>query len=359
MLSIAMIVKNEEANLGRALASVRNLADEIVVVDTGSTDRTMGIAAKYTGMIYSYKWCDDFAAARNESLRHCRGDWFIFLDADEAIWQDDHAAIRKAMLDPVTNIYEHTLRHYYKDGRSVSLDTVPQKCKGEYPLFSDSVAGRLFRNTPGLHFEGRLHEKICNQDGVTPHPKAWADFVIHHYGKVDLDREFAKREFYFRIAEKDYREHPTDDKRLFNYAMQARVANQWDAVIEAVEAYKAQGKQAPSSVATMAGEAMHHEQRYKEALEYFMIAIMAKGVNAYIYNRTAVTLAAMGRVDDAKKFLDMAIVASPGFTSSYLVLADIERQLGNHETAKSLVKCGLATNPTDPTLIAEAMKWGC
>jgi tetratricopeptide (TPR) repeat protein len=358
-LSVAMIVKNEEANLGRALASVRGLADEVVIVDTGSTDKTIDIALEHNALVFTFKWCDDFSAARNESLDLCNGDWIMFLDADEAVLQSDHAAIRESMRDPVINIYEHTLRHYYKDGRSVTLDQVPQSCEGDYPLFSDCVAGRLFRNAPGVHFDGRLHEKLCDATGETPSPRGWGDFIIQHYGKTDLRRDVGKQKFYFDIAKKDYQEHPDDDRRLFNYAMQARVAKEWDAITEAVDAYRARGKQAPSAVAVMAGEVAHHQGRHQEALDYFRVAIIVKGINAYVYNRTAVTLAAMGRVDDAKKFLNMAIEASPAFTSSYLVLADIERQSGNYTEAMRIIKSGLYKNPHDPTLIAEVHRCRC
>src|SRR5438132_14215088 len=80
-----MIVKNEEANLAECLSPVRSLVDEIVVVDTGSTDRTREVAAAWGARIFEFPWCDDFSAARNECLRHARGDWVLSLDADDRV----------------------------------------------------------------------------------------------------------------------------------------------------------------------------------------------------------------------------------------------------------------------------------
>jgi len=79
MISLAMIVKNEEATLAHCLESVKPLVDEMVIVDTGSTDKTIEIAGSFGAKIYHFDWCDDFSAARNESLKHCTGDWVLIL----------------------------------------------------------------------------------------------------------------------------------------------------------------------------------------------------------------------------------------------------------------------------------------
>lgn len=84
-ISLCMIVKNEEAVLGRCLESARGLADEIVIADTGSDDRTREIAAKYTKKIYSFAWTDDFSAARNFSFSKASGEYLLWLDADDVI----------------------------------------------------------------------------------------------------------------------------------------------------------------------------------------------------------------------------------------------------------------------------------
>src|SRR5262245_35181283 len=82
-LSLCMIVKNEAAHLEAALESVRGLADEIVVADTGSVDGTREVAARFGARLLGFEWCDDFSAARNFVLEHATGDWVLSIDADE------------------------------------------------------------------------------------------------------------------------------------------------------------------------------------------------------------------------------------------------------------------------------------
>ena len=84
-LSVCMIVKNEERFLGQCLASVKDIADELIVIDTGSTDRTIEIAREHGAQVGHFEWCNDFAAARNVSIAPATGDWILFLDADEEL----------------------------------------------------------------------------------------------------------------------------------------------------------------------------------------------------------------------------------------------------------------------------------
>ena len=84
-LSLNMIVKNEETNLARALQSVKNVVDEIVIVDTGSTDKTKAIAKSFNAKVFNFEWTNNFSAARNYALEKSDGDWIIYLDADEEL----------------------------------------------------------------------------------------------------------------------------------------------------------------------------------------------------------------------------------------------------------------------------------
>lgn len=90
-ISLCMIVKNEEAVLGRCLESVRDIADEIVIVDTGSQDKTIAIAKQFTKRVYPYKWIDDFSAARNYSFSKATKDFIMWLDADDVIDEESRA----------------------------------------------------------------------------------------------------------------------------------------------------------------------------------------------------------------------------------------------------------------------------
>ena len=97
-VSLTMIVRDEEENLARCLGSVRGLFDEIVVVDTGSVDRTKEIAREFGARVFDFVWIDDFAAARNEALAHATGDYAFWLDADDVVEPDEKEKLR-ALLD--------------------------------------------------------------------------------------------------------------------------------------------------------------------------------------------------------------------------------------------------------------------
>lgn len=115
-ISLCMIVKNEEDVLERCLASVADLVDEIIIVDTGSTDQTIQIASKFTKQIFHYTWCNDFAAARNESFAHATKDYVLWLDADDILLEEDRNKLRvlkktlDTRYDAVTFVY-----NYYSD----------------------------------------------------------------------------------------------------------------------------------------------------------------------------------------------------------------------------------------------------
>ncbi len=139
-LSVCLIVRNEERFLDRCLASIKDLASQIVVVDTGSFDRTVDIARQHGAEIHTFAWCDDFAAARNAALEHATGDWVLVLDADEELPASSHDSLRKHLREPGVIAWRLPIvdAGREQDGRSF----VP----------------RLFRNAPGIHFVGRIHE---------------------------------------------------------------------------------------------------------------------------------------------------------------------------------------------------------
>ncbi|HLP14673.1 MAG TPA: glycosyltransferase family 2 protein, partial [Bacteroidota bacterium] len=105
-LSLSMIVKNEEARLAECLESMKHVADEIVIVDTGSTDRTIAIARAYGARVIEFPWNGSFSDARNTSLSNCRGEWVIFLDADERLEKASVPTLRRLLRDPSVSAYE-------------------------------------------------------------------------------------------------------------------------------------------------------------------------------------------------------------------------------------------------------------
>ena len=167
-LTVCMIVKNEEAFLARCLDSVRDITFQIIVVDTGSTDRTPQIAREHGAELYEFAWNDDFSAARNAGLVHARGDWVLMLDADEELLPEGRAMIRAAMANPTA------VAGYLR------LVNVGREDEGGPSL------PRMFRNIPGAHYRGRIHEEVFSS--VIEISKPWglkfiySDAVILHHG---------------------------------------------------------------------------------------------------------------------------------------------------------------------------------
>src|SRR5436305_12332456 len=94
-ISACLIVRNEQDNLPRCLNSLRGVVDDLIVVDTGSTDGTVEIAEQFGARVFHFPWCDDFAAARNESLSHVESDWIMWIDADDELVQSQPRALRE------------------------------------------------------------------------------------------------------------------------------------------------------------------------------------------------------------------------------------------------------------------------
>jgi len=140
LFSAALIVRNEEQYLEQCLASLQDLVDEIVVVDTGSTDRTKEIALEHAARVVDFTWCDDFAAARNHALSQAQGAWVLYIDADERARRGQAALLREMLKDP--EFIAYTVQLY------------PHPTSTAYPEL------RIFRNDPRIRFRGRIHERI-------------------------------------------------------------------------------------------------------------------------------------------------------------------------------------------------------
>lgn len=117
-ISLCMIVKNEEDTLGNCLESVRDIVDEIIIVDTGSSDRTKEVAGSYTSKIYDFEWIDDFSAARNYSFLKATMDYIMWLDADDVILEEDALKIQqlKVAIDPIVDIVMMKYNNFDENG---------------------------------------------------------------------------------------------------------------------------------------------------------------------------------------------------------------------------------------------------
>src|SRR3989338_5048832 len=160
-ISLCMITKNEEGNLEYCLNSTKNIADEIVIVDTGSTDKTKAIAKKFNAKIFDFKWVDDFSAARNESLKHAAKEWILILDADEILGEDSVNKVKELTKDKENDAFSFIQKNYTNDSSIAGfVSEEHKKNDGVYSGWYGSLIVRMFRNKKGYEFSGTVHELV-------------------------------------------------------------------------------------------------------------------------------------------------------------------------------------------------------
>jgi glycosyltransferase involved in cell wall biosynthesis len=161
-----MIVCNEERSLEGCLDSVRHIVDEIVIVDTGSTDQTKEIARKFNAKVFDFPWTNDFSSARNEALKHSLGKWIIYIDADERLRSTNKSQVRDLLSDPSKVAF--TVKFHPHSG---------------YTAYNEY---RIFRNDLRIRFKGVFHETIIPSISVVAaedHLKIGAsNLIIDHIG---------------------------------------------------------------------------------------------------------------------------------------------------------------------------------
>ncbi len=192
IVSIGLIVKNEEARLEKCLAAIKRIIDavpgEIVVVDTGSTDGTVEIAKKYTDKVYDFAWIDDFAAARNFGLSKCNGEWFMYLDADEVLDEDVTPLVEFLKSESENATGKPDKKVYANSARLVLKNYADSNCE----VYTESRNLRLVRMSCGATFKGAIHEGLPIIE-----PCAQIEQIVHHYGYIadgDKDPAEAMRE---------------------------------------------------------------------------------------------------------------------------------------------------------------------
>jgi 2-polyprenyl-3-methyl-5-hydroxy-6-metoxy-1,4-benzoquinol methylase len=190
-ISAAMIVRDNEDDLARCIKSFRHVVDQLVIVDTGSTDGTKEVAKKFTNEIYDMDWPDDFSVARNESLKYTKHDWVIWIDSDEVLVYPTR--IHKYVNSSLYNGYVIRQNHLMLDF----------KAEPDVPV-------RLFRNHQDYQFYGVIHEH-CEEKMDEPIAPAMVlpDADIAHYGYLtETDRRYKCANRNLALLAKDRKVNP-------------------------------------------------------------------------------------------------------------------------------------------------------
>ena len=292
-ISLCMIVRDEEATLARALASAKDVVDEIVVVDTGSQDRTVEIAREHGATVLTHAWDDDFSAARNAGVDAATSDWILFLDADETLVADDAPRLRDLARRTWREGFKLTILNHGDGGSVTATDVL-----------------RLFRNRPEHRFEGRVHEGVLHRMPADAPERVETPGV-----RIDHDGYLAST----RAAK---------DKSRRN--------------LELLERQRAEGDASPYLAFNLGSEHLAAGDP-ATALTHFAQAIAALGTSRVNYSpvlalRYVQALRATGRLDDAIENAEGGLQAFAGFTDLVLEQALAHRARGDAARAEELLR---------------------
>jgi glycosyltransferase involved in cell wall biosynthesis len=284
-LALSMIVKNGGGDLAKCLESVRGIVDEIVVADTGSTDDSVAIAKSFGARVIQIPWQDDFAAARNASLREVRADWVLVLDADEQLDEGAGAIIAAALQQPGLVGCGVTIRNYVRGLDQVLWDRAALPNDGllrradPFPAYLEHPNVRLFRNHPEIYFERRVHETVGDRARAVG-ALVNSGLIIHHFGFVAGPEEKArKNQFYFELGQRKLREMPDNAQAYLEVGlMELDCYHRYD---EAERLFARACELAPSmaSAWVFRGKALLRLNREKEALPCLQQARQLGGIN--------------------------------------------------------------------------------
>ncbi len=209
-LSLCMIVRDNQTIIGSCLESIRPWVDEMIVVDTGSTDETPAMAVRLGARVFHFPWCDDFSAARNESLKHARGEWIFWMDSDDTISAADGEALRQL----ARSSHESNRLGY------VMQVVCPHTSEEGHLDLASTGQVKLFRNHPGLCFERRIHEQILPSIRRARGQIGYSEIRIVHSG-ADYSPAGQRRKFErnVRLLNLELQDRPNDPEVYFYLGM--------------------------------------------------------------------------------------------------------------------------------------------
>ena len=303
-LSLCMIVKDEEAMLGRMLSAIHEYADEIVVVDTGSQDRTVEIAESFGAKVLHHDWTGDFSAARNVSLEAATGDWIIYLDADEVLVEGDGPRLRALLGRTWREAYYVVMTNFVghqDDGHALHFNAL-----------------RMFRNRPEYRFEGRLHEQWSKRlPAYLPERLVIADVRVDHFGYLGVvrdDKDKSRRNL--ELLERQAAEG--DDSGFLHFNLGSEYLALGDDKVAATEF-------------ALAWERTRGEDG----------RIMRLGYAPALASRYVRSLNATRRYDELREIAAEALDRLPGFTDIMLEQAAAARGQGDAAEAERLLRACL------------------
>ena len=338
-LSLCMIVKNEQAFLGPCLNAIKTLVDEIVVFDTGSTDRSADIARIYGARVYDFSWCDDFSAARNASLDKAEGAWVLILDADEIIAPRDHDCLRQIITDGIESpcAYSFKTRNYCNLANAMDWQAndhgYPRQEAGIGWFPTSKV--RLFPRYTGIRFSYPVHELVDPSVRAQGLPIVDCPVPIHHYGHLNEHRNARKARHYFHLGYAKLDQLGQDPAALRELAIQAGQLEKWTEAIELWQRFLKISPHQGNAYANLAG-AYWQIGRYKQGALFSRKAIGAIPELKEGHYNLAVNLLMQDQPDTAAAILRDTLQKHPKYLAARFMLAATCIVLGDSHQARSI-----------------------
>ena len=349
-LGLSMIVRNAEKDLRPCLESARPLVDQMVIADTGSTDRTLEIAAEFGATLVSFPWNDNFADARNAALAPVTTDWVLVLDADEELVPEAIDAIPALMSSgPNVGGYRVTIRNYipnrfcleYDQLSRVNHDHVP-RAQGA-PAWTQHTMIRLFRRQPEIFFRGRIHETVDQQIKAEGLAIALADFRILHFGRLNAERMGTKKSYYPELLRQKTLDQPDDALTWLQLGSEQLAAGLESEALDSLERSFALHPWALTQIGIARTHIQYH--RPEQALEA-LDRVPDQGDFGLLRNEMRGDLMHdLGRLKEARRAYQLALRFSPvrrGCSSETGREPLIESKLGYAEVRLGVVRTGLA-----------------
>jgi tetratricopeptide (TPR) repeat protein len=332
-----MIVKDEAELLPRCLASVQAWVDEIVVVDTGSTDRTMAIAREYGAQVYSFQWCHDFAATRNESLKYATGDWILVLDADETLVPEIAPALKQVMqLDDVLVV--NLLRQ--EEGTNLPYSSI----------------SRLFRNHPAIAFSRPYHELIDDSvAGILQKESIWRVVqlpgvaILHTGYQMGTIAQRRKIDRARTIMEAYLANHPNDSYICSKLGALYVDMGEAERGLELLQrGLQTDDRPVLYELHYHLGSTYQQLQQWQQAEEHYQAAI-AQPIPATLKLGACTNLGDLllqrGELTEAHQLFQTVVKAAPHFAPGYLNLGLALKAMGDMPGAIAHYQQAIALNP--------------
>jgi glycosyltransferase involved in cell wall biosynthesis len=340
-LSLCMIVKDESAGLGACLKGVKPLVDEMIIVDSGSTDRTLDIARLFGARTYAFKWSGDFSAARNFSLDRSSSDWILILDADEIIAPQDFDRIRNLIGEHPERktAYSIETRNYTHLANAMGW----QPNDGSYPRFEAGLGWfpsrkvRLFPRCDAIRFCYPVHELVEPSIKAFGVPILHCQVPIHHYGHLNETKNQRKAEQYFRMGYAKLDQLNEDSAAIRELAVQAGQLERWE---EALELWQRLLRQRPDFAEALVNISSVYWQlgEYETALAYGCRAMeIDPEIKEARYN-IAVSHLLLGRAAEAVAVLQDLLKTHRGYLAAGFMLAAAHGCTGDFQRSRPLLR---------------------